>query len=65
MVTVLNFLLVLALLALLVVGVKYILGLMGVTIPQPIWTIVCVIICLVVLIWLFNGGVPVLIGAHR
>ncbi len=65
MVPVLNFLLILALFALLVVGVKYILGLMGVVIPQAIWAIIAVIICIVVLLWLFSGSAPMLIGGHR
>lgn len=54
---VLQLLLYVAIVALLVVGVRYLLGLMGVTIPQPIMVVVGIIIVLVLLLWFFGGGV--------
>ena len=36
---VLNFLLIVALFVLLVVGLKYLFGLIGWSVPQPIWTV--------------------------
>jgi len=53
---VLQFLLFLAVIVLLIVGVKYLLGLAGVTVPQPIWVVLGVILFLVLVIWLLGGG---------
>jgi len=53
---VLKFLLVFAVIVLLIVGVKYLFGLAGWTIPQPIWVVLGVILFLVLLIWLLSGG---------
>lgn len=53
---VLKFLLVIAILVLLIVGVKYLFGLVGWTIPQPIWIVIGVIVFLLLLIWLLGGG---------
>ena len=53
---VLKFLLVFAVIVLLIVGVKYLFGLAGWTIPQPIWVVLGVIIFLLLLIWLLSGG---------
>ena len=53
---VLQFLLLLAVIVLLIVGVKYLLGLAGVTVPQPIWVVLGVILFLVLVIWLLGGG---------
>jgi hypothetical protein len=53
---VLEFLLFLAVIVLLIVGVKYLLGLAGVTVPQPIWVVLGVILFLVLVIWMLGGG---------
>ncbi len=53
---VLEFLLFLAVIVLLIVGVKYLLGLAGVTVPQPIWVVLGVILFLVLIIWMLGGG---------
>lgn len=57
---VIYFLLALAVLALLIVGTRYLLGLMGVTVPPPVWAILGLILFLVVLLWFLGaiGGGP-------
>lgn len=57
LVGVLKILVVVALLALLLWGVRWLLGKAGVGIPEPLWTIVCVIVVLLVLIAILTGGV--------
>lgn len=54
------FLLAICVLALLIVGVRYVLGLMGVSVPQPIWAILGFILFLIVLLWFLGaiGGGP-------
>jgi hypothetical protein len=56
LVGVLKFLLLLAVLILLIVGVRYLLALGGITIPQPIWVVLGVILFLVLVLWLVGGG---------
>lgn len=55
---VLWFLIICALLAILVIGVKWILGLAGITIPPPLLTILGIIVFIVLLIalWHFIGA---------
>ena len=57
---VIYFLIALAILALLIVGARYLLGLMGVVIPQPVWAILGLILFLVILLWFIGaiGGGP-------
>lgn len=54
--SVLKFLLLVAVLVLLIVGVKYLLGLVGWSVPQPIWIVLGVIVFLVLIIWFLGGG---------
>lgn len=56
---VLKFLLLFAVLVLLIVGVRYLFGLAGWTIPQPIWIVLGVILFLILVIWLIGGGTGV------
>lgn len=58
LVGVLKILFILALAVLLIVGVRYLFGLVGWTIPQPIWGIIGIVVLLAVLIWLLGGGNP-------
>ena len=57
---VIYFLLALCVLALLVWGVRYVLTLMGVTLPQPLWAILGFMLVLIVLLWFLGiiGGGP-------
>lgn len=57
---VIYFLLALCVIALLVWGVRYVLGLMGVTVPQPLWAILGFMLVLIVLLWFLGiiGGGP-------
>ena len=54
------FLLALCVLALLVVGTRYLLGMMGVVVPPPVWAIVGFILFLIILLWFLGaiGGGP-------
>ncbi len=54
---VLKFLLVLAVIVLVIVGVKYLFGLAGWVIPQPIWIVLGVIVFLLLLIAFLGGGI--------
>jgi len=53
---VLKFLLLLAVLVLLIVGIKYLFKLAGWEIPQPIWIVLGIIVFLVLVIWFIGGG---------
>lgn len=57
---VIYFLIALCVLALLIVGVRYVLGLVGVSVPQPIWAVLGFILFLIVLLWFLGaiGGGP-------
>lgn len=52
---VLQLLLYVALIALAVVGLRWLLAQMGITVPQPILAIVGFIVLVLVLIWFFGG----------
>jgi uncharacterized membrane protein (GlpM family) len=54
---VLKFLLFLAIIALLVVGARYLFGIMGWSIPQPIWAIIGIILFLICILYFFGGGI--------
>jgi len=56
---VLQFLLLLAVIVLLIVGIRYLFGLIGWTIPQPIWVVLGVIVFLLLIIWFLQGGTGV------
>jgi len=51
-----QFLIAVAILALLVVGLKWLFGTMGWSVPQPFWAILGFILFLLVVIWAFGGG---------
>jgi len=53
---VINFLIVVAILALLVVGLRWLFGKMGWALPEPMWAIVGFIVLLLVILWAFGGG---------
>lgn len=53
---VLKFLLLLAIIVLLIVGIRYLFSLVGWSIPQPIWIVVGVIVFLLLLIYFLGGG---------
>ena len=53
---VLKFLLVLAVLVLLIVGIKYLFSLAGWVIPQPIWIVLGVIVFILLCIWFIGGA---------
>lgn len=57
---VIYFLIALAVLVLLIVGVKWLLGLAGVVVPPPIWAVLGFILFLVILLYFlgFIGGAP-------
>lgn len=58
---VIYFLIAVAILVLLIVGVRYLLSLAGVTVPQPIWAILGIILFLIILLYALGaiggGGV--------
>jgi len=60
-----NVLLWVALFVLLVLGLRRLFGLIGWTIPQPIWTVIGVICFLILAIMVVSGNVPMLYGGHR
>jgi len=51
-----QFLIAVAILALLVVGLKWLFGTMGWSVPQPFWAILGFILFLLIVIWAFGGG---------
>ena len=60
LVGVIYFLIAVAILAILIVGLKWLLAQMGVSVPQPIWAILGFILFLLILLWFLGaigGGV--------
>lgn len=53
---ILKILFVIALLVLLIVGIRYLFGLVGWSIPNPIWTVIGIVVLLALLIWFLGGG---------
>jgi hypothetical protein len=56
LVGVLKFLLLLAVIVLLIVGIKYLFGLAGWVIPQPIWIVIGVIVFLLLILYFIGGS---------
>jgi hypothetical protein len=61
---VIYFLIAVAVLCLLVAGLRYLMGLMGVTVPQPIWAIIAFILFLLLILYALGafggaGGISV------
>jgi len=52
----LNLLLVLAVLALFVVGARWLFGKAGWSLPEPIWGIIGFIVLILVILWAMGGG---------
>jgi type IV secretory pathway VirB2 component (pilin) len=57
-----KFLITIALLALMVVGLQWLFGKMGWSVPQPFWAILGFILFLLVVIWAFGGGSGITLG---
>jgi len=60
LVGVIYFLIAVAILAILIVGLRWLMAQMGVTVPQPIWAILGFILFLLILLWFLGaigGGV--------
>ena len=64
LVSVIYFLLAVCVLCFLIVGLRYLAGLMGVTVPPPMWAILGFILFLVILLWFLgvfggSGGITI------
>ncbi len=54
---IISFLIGICLIAVVIIAVRWLLGLAGIAIPQPLMLIIGILLFVVLLVWLFGGGI--------